>query len=437
VRKVLAVAFNEYRQVVLTKSFLLSLLFPVLIYGGMFAASIFFGDKTDLRDRVCVVDDRTGQLLEQLVEANEKRSRGSDVLTDGKQTGPRFVIQPYEGASGSDEKEQLIRLSDRVRSGEIFAFAIIGKDYLSLDGGDGDFIQYYSDSPTFGRLPDWLYRTVRNLVEEKRFDAAGYDRKEINRITSHNQLERLSLAELDDSGNIIEPQEENEVAAFLIPFGLVMLIFVSIQMTTPILLNSVIEEKMQRIAEVLLSSLTPFQLLWGKLFAGVGVGLTFSAVYIASLGFSLRYFEKLQWIPEGTFLWFFIFLVTGMLAFGSLFAGVSSACQDLRDSQNFAGTIILLLVAPMVLSIVTIESPDGPFATTLSMIPPFSVMAMMSRIAIPPGPPEWQVLLSLGLNLAFTALVVWASSRIFRIGILAQGKAPGWRELLRWVFRRG
>jgi ABC-2 type transport system permease protein len=274
-------------------------------------------------------------------------------------------------------------------------------------------------------------------VEERRFDGAGYDRREINRLTSHNSLERYNLAEMDAEGNLIEPEEENQFAAFLLPFGFLMLIFFSIQMTTPVLLNSVIEEKMARIAEVLLSSLTPLKLLAGKLIAGVSVGLTFSAMYILSLFLTLRYFEKLQWVQEGTFTWFFIFLLVGMLAFGSMYAGISAACQDIKDSQNFMGPIIIILVIPMILSIVTIESPDGPLATTLSMIPPISVMMMMVRVAIPPGPPDWQVFLSLGLNLVFTGFILWASSRIFRIGILSQGKTPGWRELIRWIFQRG
>ena len=436
-RKVFAVAVSEYRQVVLTKSFLLSLLFPLLIYGGMFIAAAFFGDKTDLRDRELVVVDYTGVLVDSLQESNVKRNRSDAVVRDGKQIGPKFVITSYGEGDLPGIKSLLAELSDRVRDGEVFAFAVIGRDYLGTEGGDEDYLHYFSDSPTFNRLPDWLSRTVRELVEERRFTEAGYDQREINLLTSHNGLERFNLAEVDAEGNLIEPKEENQIAAFLIPFGLVMLIFISIQMSTPILLNSVIEEKMQRIAEVLLSSVTPFQLLLGKLFAGVGVGITFSFVYILSLSMSLRYFEKINWVPAGTFIWFFVFLLLGLLTFGSLFAGVSSACQDIKDSQNFAGTIILFLVVPLMLSIVTVEAPDGTFATTISLIPPFSVMVMMNRIAIPPGPPEWQIYLALVLNLAFTAAIVWAASRLFRIGILAQGKTPTWRELFRWIFQRG
>jgi len=236
---------------------------------------------------------------------------------------------------------------------------------------------------------------------------------------------------------LIEPEEESQIAALLIPVGLVLLLFISIQMSTPVLLNSVIEEKMQRIAEVLLSSVTPLQLLWGKLVAGTCVGLTFSAVYLVSLSFSLRYFEKLQWVPAGTYIWFFVFLIVGLLTFGSLFAGLSSACQDIKDSQNFAGTIVIVLIIPMMLTMVTIEAPNGPLATTLSMIPPFSVMTMLGRLAVPPGPPDWQVYFALGCNILFTFFIVWGSSRLFRIGILSQGKTPTWKEIFRWIFQRG
>lgn len=435
--KILAIAKTEYRQVVLTKSFLLSLLFPLVIYGGMFLASFLFGDKTDLRDRVVVVADRTGVLIEGLKTANETRNLSDDVLKDGKQVGPRFLLRSYEGDNMGSSRPLLVELSNTVRAGEAFAFLLVGRDFYAVEGGEEDFIHYYSESPTFNRLPDWLWRTSREIVEEQRFKEAGLDPREIKLMTSHNRLDRFSLAELDAGGNLIDPREENVLAAFLIPFGLILLIFISIQMTTPVLLNSVIEEKMQRIAEVLLSSVTTLQLLTGKLIAGVGVGLTFSGVYILSLSLSLRYFEKAEWVPQGTYFWFFIFLLVGMFAFGSLFAGVSSACQDLKDSQNFAGAIVIVLVVPLMLSLVTVENPDGPFAVILSLVPPFSIMAMLSRIAISPGPPDWQIYLSLALNLVFTIVIVWASSRIFRIGILSQGKAPTWRELIRWVFQRG
>lgn len=436
-RKIAAVALTEYRQVVFTKSFLFSLLLPLVAYGGLFAEQIFLGDQTDLRDRELVVVDRSGVVAEELRKANAERNRSEAVYRDGRKVGPEFVITPYAGEISQDKSAFLVELSDQVREGEIFAFCIIGEDYPEVDGGEADYLEYYSDSPTFHRLPNWLEDSVREIVERHRFAEAGLDRRAINPLTSHHSLEAFSLAEVDEEGNLVEPEEQNRLAAFLIPLGLIMLMFVSIQMTTPTLLNSVIEEKMQRISEVLLASVSTFQLLAGKLLAGVSVGLTFSVVYLISLAGALGYFEKAEWVPAGTYFWFLLFLVTGLLVFGSLFAGVSSACQDLKDSQNFAGTIVLFLLIPMMLSIVAVESPDGPLAVVLSLVPPFSVMGMMVRLAVPPGPPVTMVMVSLVLNLLFALAVVWASGRIFRIGILAQGKTPSWRELLRWMFQRG
>lgn len=433
-RKILSIAWTEYRNVVLTVSFLLSLLLPLVLYGGMFAFGYFLGDKTDLRDRELLLVDRTGRLADQVIEANRQRNRSSDVMRDGKQSGPRFVIETYAGELPED-RELLIELSERVRGGELFAFAIIGPQLIDPDLGDGSYLHYFSDSPTFTRLPEWLSRTVEDAVEEIRFAERDIDRRMINQLVSHNRLERFTLAELDADGRIVEPKEENQLAVIFVPMGLVFLIFISIQMTTPVLLNSVIEEKMQRISEVLLSSVRPFQLLSGKLLAGAGVGLTFSAAYLLSLRLVLGYFEKAEWIPQGVFVWYFLFLLSGMLVFGSLFAALSSACQDLKDSQNFAGTIVVVLLIPFFMAIVMVESPDSPFATTMSLLPPFSVMIMMLRVAIPPGPPDWQIWLALALNAVFTVMVVWMAARIFRIGILSQGKTPGWRQIFRWVFR--
>ena len=125
-RKIIAIASNEYRSIVLTKSFLFSLLIPFLLYGGMIFAGIFLGDKTDLEDRTLVVVDRTGVLLDPLTEANMERNRSSSVIKEGKQVGPKFVIESYGEMPLPETKELLVELSDKVRDEEVFAFAIIG-----------------------------------------------------------------------------------------------------------------------------------------------------------------------------------------------------------------------------------------------------------------------------------------------------------------------
>lgn len=433
--KVLTIAWNEYRHVVFTKSFLIGLFVPVLIYGGMILVLAFAGGTSDLSDRKLLVVDQTGALYFVLAESVEEFNRGDQVFNEeGKQIGPKFAVE--EVMAGDRSLEDLeVELSDLVREEKAFAFGIIGRDYLSIDGGEEDFIAYYSNSPTYSDLPRWFSRTVRKEVEAQRFATAGLDPREVNRAISHNDLDRFNLAVRTADGAVEKPKQENEIFSVLVPIVAVMMIFFGVQMVTPVLLNSVIEEKMQRIAEVLLSSVSPTQLLWGKLIAGAGVGMTFSIAYSFTGLVALEQFGRQDYLPESFLPFFYVFLLISLLTFGALFAGISAACQDLKDSQNMAGVVIILLVIPMILSMAMINSPDSTLAQVMSFVPPFAPMIMTLRLAVPPGPEVWEPILSIIFSLVFAFLAVTAASRVFRIGILAQGKTPSWRELIRWAWR--
>lgn len=433
--KILTVAWNEYRHVVFTKSFLIGLFLPVIIYGGMIAIIAFVGGTTDLKDRKLLVVDQTGTLYPILEDKVVDYNRSDRVFDDkGKQVGPQFAVELVDPGNTPLEDLQ-IELSDKVRKEEAFAFGIIGADYLDIDGGEADFLSYYSNAPTFSALPNWFNDTLRKEVETRRFAALGMDPRAVDRATSHAKLDRFNLAERGSDGEVVKPKEENELFSFLVPMASVMLIFFGVQMATPVLLNSVIEEKMQRIVEVLLSSVSAGQLLWGKLIAGVSIGMTFSGVYSVTSVVALAKFGREDYLPAEFLPFFFLFLLVAMLTYGALFAAISSACQDLKDSQNMAGVVMIMLVIPMILGVSLIHSPESVLASVLSFIPPFSPMIMTLRLAIPPGPEPWEPIVAVLINLVFAAVVIWGASRVFRIGILAQGKTPSWRELIRWAWR--
>jgi len=434
VKKILTVAFNEYKNVVFTISFLIGLVAPVFLYGGFFALMFVIDGTADLQERRIAVVDYTGELIPALEEAARERNRSTDVYDDGEQKAPEFGVVVEDPAERT-EREILLDLSERVRADDIFAFALIGPDYVSVEGGNGDYLRYYSESPTYRDMPNWLNRSLRDAVEQIRFTEAGLDEREVNQLVSHVSMNRFNLALLDEEGNMTSPKEENPIVTFFIAFAVVMMLFAGVMVVSQIFLNSVIEEKMQRIAEVLLASVSPFQLLAGKLLGGTMVGLTFSVVYLSSGVIALISFDNLGFLPPLVVPFFLIFLLLAMLTFGSLFGAVSSACQDLKDSQNLVGPIMMLLMIPMFFSIIIVDAPESNFAIISSLIPGFSPMTMMARIAIPPGPPLWQILTAVALNLALAIFTVWAASRIFRIGILSGGKAPSWKELVSWLFR--
>lgn len=441
--KIQTVAVSEFRRVVWTRSFLIGLVLPIVLYGGLFAIMIWMEGKTDLTDQRVVVIDRSGIVFGELAaRADERNADIAATAEDGRASAPRYLLEAREAPGTAAELDDLLlELAAEVRAGDLFAFVVIGPEIALPHGeasGDGEerFIHYFSNSPTSLDLPRWLRQSVEGIVETKRFVEAGLEEDRVRTLLRHAAFERFRLPERGDDGAVASARDREEFA-ILVPMGLVLLLFISVQMATPVLLNSVVEEKMQRIAEVLLSSVSPLELFAGKLLGGAAVGLTFSLTYLFTLAIAVLQFGDSGYLPPALYGWFVIFLVLSLLGFGALFAAVSALCQDLKDAQNYAGAIVVVLMVPMFLAIVSIQAPTSTVVTTLSMVPPFSPSLMMMRLAIPPGPAFWQVGVSILASLAFALLAVWLAARIFRIGILSYGKTPSFREIIRWLGRDG
>src|SRR5262245_35659874 len=215
-------------------------------------------------------------------------------------------------------------------------------------------------------------------------------------------------------------------------FVLVMM-YIAVLTGSMHLLNAVIEEKMSKISEVLLGSVTPVQLLGGKLLGVVGVSLTLTLVYVIGGVYALVSFGRADLLNMALMMWFLVFLICAALLFGSIFVAIGSACNNLKDSQSMVQPVMILIIVAYLASFVVMRQPESTLSTYLSFFPTVTPFAMMLRVAMPPGPPLWQVLLSVLLLMATTGLVIWAAGRIFRVGLLMQGKPPTLPELVKWV----
>lgn len=118
-----------------------------------------------------------------------------------------------------------------------------------------------------------------------------------------------------------------------------------------------------------------------------------------------------------------------------MLAALGSACNDAKDAQNLTFPAMLPIMIPMFLLMPILQEPSSSFATGLSLFPPFTPMLMLLRICTPMGVPAWQPWVGLSGVLLFTLLSVWAGGRIFRVGILMQGKPPKISHILRWAIR--
>jgi ABC-2 type transport system permease protein len=131
--------------------------------------------------------------------------------------------------------------------------------------------------------------------------------------------------------------------------------------------------------------------------------------------------------------WFVVFVICASLMFGSIFLALGSACSDLKDAQSMLQPAMILVMLAYLGSFIVIRAPESSLAVGMSFFPTITPFAMMLRIAMPPGPPMWQVFLSVAILLCVTAAIVWAAGRIFRVGLLMQGKAPNLPELMKWI----
>jgi ABC-2 type transport system permease protein len=435
-RKLLIIAKREYKATIRTKTFIIAIiLMPVLMTGGIAVQALSEG-RVEMGDKRIAVLDRTGKMFDTLREAVEKRNTDEIYDSSGRQMQPKYVLE--EVAVIPDKvDDQLLKLSDRVRKGELFAFIVTSPNLLNggAAGAASATIQYHSNQPTYEYVRRWLSGIINDRVISVRLATAGIDRKVVQQAMTPVSVENLGLLERQASGEIKAAEQVDQVVTFLVPIAMLMLMFMSLSITAGPLLNSVLEEKMQRIAEVLLGSVRPFELMFGKLLGYVGVSVTLVAFYLTGGYIVLRHYGYADVIPPHLLAWFIVYQAMCILMFGSIFLALGACCNDIKEAQNLMMPVWLILCIPMFFMSVILQHPNSPLAVSLSLFPPCTPMLMVLRMAIPPGVPAWQPLVGVAGTLLTTLICVWAAGRIFRIGLLLQGKPPKIIDMARWVIR--
>jgi ABC-2 type transport system permease protein len=217
--------------------------------------------------------------------------------------------------------------------------------------------------------------------------------------------------------------------------AVMMLMFMMIMMGALPLVSSVQEEKSQRIAEVLLGSMKPFQFMMGKVLGGVAVTLTGIAVYLVGGVVTLRLLDLGKYVPYEVLPWFLVFMTLAIFMLGAVYAALGSMCNDVKEASSVTFPGMIPVMIPMFVMMPILFDPQSAFATWLSLIPPFTPMVMVLRLASPQTIPMWQPWLGLSLVILTTILMIWAGGRVFRIAILMQGTPPSLGNLLRWAVR--
>ncbi len=434
--KTLRIALREYRAAVRTKGFVIGLVIAPIVMSGGFLGIKLFEDRVDTGDLVIAVMDHSGLVTQAVVKAAQARNAESIYDEHGNKTMPAYVIEPVDAGAG-DIAGLKVNLSDRIRTGDLHAFVEIGPDVLRPAGEGVDArISYHAENAAVDEAREWIERPINNHLRGLRLSEAGVSDSAHTEILSWVGVEGMGLVSVDpETGEVIKAERSSKGRALGIPFAVVMLMFIMMLMGAIPLISAVTEEKALRIAEVMLGSVTPFQFMMGKVIGGVGVSTTASMVYTVAGLIALKQFGMAGEVPPGLVAWFITFVLVGTVMMGSFCVALGATCSQVNEAQSLTMPALVPVMVPMFLLIPITLHPTSTFATALSLIPIFTPMVMMLRIASPVTIPAWQPWVGLIGVMMLATFAIWAGGRVFRIAILMQGKRPRMADIMSWAIK--
>ncbi len=433
---ILVIAKREFIERVRTKAFVIGTILGPVFMAGIMVVPALMASKLAKSVSITVIDAEgslrglvedslRGEAADKTVEAKPTDSMDrSRNLQAGRGGSTRFVIRPAEGADVAAQREAAKKA---VLAGKLDVYVVLPPDVLAESKAE-----YYAKSVTDFEGIRAVDRAIEKAVFAKRIGAAGIEPEKIAALTRPLDLKRLRVSE--------EGEHEDQGVSFFLSLILVMMIYVGTLMWGQIVMTGVIEEKTNRVVEVIVSSTTPRNLLFGKLVGVGGAGLLQFGIWILALvgvsaaSGSLAFLSGLELPALNPVLIaaFPIFFLLGFFLYASLYAAIGSAVNTIQEAQNFIFPVMLPIILAMVCWPVVMRAPDSTLAVVLSLIPFMTPILMFLRMSVL-MPPVWQIALSVVLTSLTIALVIWIAARIYRVGILMYGKPPNFPEMLRWV----
>lgn len=420
--KILVVAKREYVQRVRTKGFVIfTVLLPAIMVGYVFFFVAVSKSGAKASAHLAVVD-LSGQVLPALRhELNER-------LPSGRR---QFQLDAVAATSATLPATEA-RLHRQVLAGQYTGFLVIPANVLQSNQA-----AYHAKNVANFNLIGSLQHGLESAVSRVRLQRAGVAAGALPQFFADFHLTDLKVTASGESSDATGTVVLGYVLGYLLFF---VVIFYGMNF-----MRSVVEEKTNRVAEVVLASVSAFGLLMGKVIGVAAAALTQALIWAICLGLFAAYARTaalavghanwLKQVPHlGPMIYisFVLFFVLGFLVYGSLYAAVGAIVSSEQEAQQSQVPITMLLVAGLLLGFTVLSTPNSALAIVLSEIPFFAPVLMMMRIPIA-NPPFWQV----GLSWILCALAVWlimkVTARLYRVGILMTGKRPTLPELMRWL----
>lgn len=446
-RKFLAVVRHEYRKIVLKWTFLVgTLLFPVLGIGFALVPALLFSLKGEAT-RLVVVDPtqrieprlRENLSAEKIQEKVRQAAKESSIDITGsqqdqlrrgaEQLASGFVFVPYETAGKSDQQVRQ-ELNAKAAADEIDAYLIVPAD---LEAAEAKY-EYRSRKAGDFVANDTLRDALDQAVRSERLSEAKIDEALLKDISQNVNFQARSISETGE--------EKDSDMLFAASLVIGMTIYITLAIYGQVIMGAVVEEKETRIAEILFSSATPFELMFGKLVGVALAGLTQLGIWVGSILALIAFIatqadggEFLSSLPEITplmLVYFFIYFLLGYFIYASIFALIGSMVTTVQEGGQFAFPPMMVMLIGFYFSFAVIRDPNSSLSFWVSIAPLFAPITMPVRI-LAEMPPFWQIVLSVVVNGAAIAGLVWLAARVYRVGMLMYGKRATIPEVWKWI----
>jgi len=435
--KIRAVIRREFVERVRTKAFIIStLLGPVFFAVMVILPSVLMTRDTGPKD-VAVIDATSSEFGQEVTRALEGARRGR-----GGAAGPRYVLTrvPATGREMAvrDSLVKLTGLSRRPVGG--FTGLLLVNDSSVITGK----LHYLGNN--VGSFDDMgeMERLIRPVVIAERLEGMGVDPGEVMKSVQGIDLVTAKVADGRLTG-------ESGAATFFLAYAMGIILYIALLLYGSQIMTSIVEEKTSRIVEVLASSLTPFQMMLGKV-VGVGlVALLQIGIWSGAATILTTYKDQILGAMGATsngpmplslpsmnpdlFLVFLVFFGLGFLLFAAAYAAVGAMCSTTQDAGQLQMPVMMFIIAGFFSVFALIKDPNGTAAQVLSFVPPLAPFVVPMRYSISPLAPT-ELAAAIGLTILGMLATVWLASRVYRVGILMYGKRASFREVFRWIRAR-
>jgi ABC-2 type transport system permease protein len=454
-KRVWLVAQREFLAAVMNKGFVIGLLVMPAIIAVlvMVMPRLMSTQGSQIRGEVAVIDP-TGQVLDGLrvgltPEAiSRRRAEGARRALQNAPAPVRTVAgessdAAIERAMGAAPAFTLVQrpatadvqsekrwLTDTVADDapRHLALVVIHPDAIAPGAAQTEYGGYdiYIPENTDERVETTIYDALREALVSARVRARNMDRAQVEAVM---RVRRASSVTVTAGA---ERQTNVGFNRFL-PFIFAGLLVFGIMIGGQTLLTQVIEEKSSRVVEVLLSAVSPLELMAGKILGQMAVSMLVLAFYVGMGLLLLTSFAMLGLIDPLLIVYLVVFFLVGYLVFASVFAAVGAAVNEMREAQSLMTPIMLALMAPWFFATPIGRDPNSAFSIAMSLVPPVNTFAMMIRVASTTPPPFWQVGLSIAIGVASAGAAMWFAAKVFKVGLLMHGKPPNMATLIRWA----